>query len=94
MQVIPVINVQTFDEAKTRIEKAASFFADLPAEAFAKEGWVHIDISDGTFTPNMSWRSPEELQAIFNSLESKPKVEVHIMVENPEAIIDTWLRTG
>lgn len=86
MIVIPVVNVQNAEEAKKRIEKTAEF-SDL----------IHLDISDGVFTPHMSWGSPEELQKLVasgQSLLATVRFEVHLMVSNPESVIDTWLRTG
>ena len=79
MQVLPVINVHSAEEAEKKI-KQASEFCDL----------LHIDIEDGVFIPRSNWGSPEELKKIAGTM----KFEVHLMVANPEAAIDAWLRTG
>ncbi len=83
MQVLPVINVQSLEEAAEKIRIAAEF-TDL----------VHLDIEDGVFLPRTSWGSPAELEQIAKRLSQSVKFEVHLMVANPEAVLDAWLRTG
>lgn len=81
--VIPSINSSTFSEAVNGIKKAEEF---LPSG----EGWIHIDVEDGKFIPHVTWGNPEE----FSSLNTKLNVEVHLMVENPETYIESWLKAG
>lgn len=50
---------------------------------------VHIDIADGEFVPNKTIGGIEELQ----KSETKLDFEVHLMVKNPENMIDKWLGT-
>ena len=55
--------------------------------------WVHLDVTDGRFTPATSW--PLNLSgsgALENLkfLDGKTKIEVHLMVEEPEAMIADW----
>ncbi len=85
MQVIPAINVQNAEDAKNQCKTAAKF-----------SEWVHLDIVDGIFSPNTTWGSPEGLQelGIQNQESRKLKIELHLMVSSPEAVIDSWLRTG
>lgn len=86
MTVLPVINVQSAEEAAEKIKKAAEF-TDL----------IHLDIEDGVFLPRKNWGSPEELQNLVASSKQKVasvKFELHLMVSNPEAVLDAWLRTG
>lgn len=78
MQVIPAINATSFNEAKKQIEQAVKF---------AKI--VHVDVADGKFAPNKTWGSPEEIKTL-----SSVDFEVHLMVGNPEAIIEDWLKAG
>src|SRR3989344_6520085 len=82
MTVLPVINVQSAEEEAEKIKKAAEF-TDL----------IHLDIEDGVFLPRHNWGSPEELPKL--KIENlKLKIELHLMVAHPEAVIDAWLRTG
>ncbi|MDP1688962.1 MAG: hypothetical protein Q8L47_02420 [bacterium] len=102
--VIPSINCEDFSCIKKRIAFASAFKQENPnpdeggtgASSFAKataDKWVHIDVSDGKFTPHISWNNPDELTSIMNN-ESRIKIEVHLMIENPEVYIDAWLRAG
>ncbi|TSC89601.1 MAG: ribulose-phosphate 3-epimerase [Parcubacteria group bacterium Gr01-1014_3] len=93
MQVIPAINVQNAEEAARQFKIVQNIFANLPSEALAKDGWAHLDIVDGIFSPNTTWGSPAELVNVIGHLSSV-KVELHLMVSSPEAVIDSWLRTG
>ncbi len=83
MQVIPAINARSFDEARAMIMKAVQF---LPAGAY-----VHIDVADGTMTPNITWGNAEE----FKSLAvSGLNIEVHLMVKDWQAQREAWCATG
>lgn len=83
MIVIPSINCPDFETATIQIRKAEKFFE-------SEGGWVHIDVSDGKFTPAPSWGNPGELE----SLKTKLNIEVHLMVQNPEVVIESWLTAG
>lgn len=80
--VIPSINCPNFAAAKEQIEKAREFLRE--------GGWIHIDVSDGKFTETKSWGNPEELRSLGTTFN----VEVHLMVEEPEAVVGSWLRAG
>mgnify|MGYP001611062614 CR=1 FL=1 len=82
MQVIPSINAQSFEEAKDFIKKASEF-AD----------WVHVDVGDGIFTPNVTWGNPADWSSIKGQL-SNVKVEVHLMIESPDQVILPWFEAG
>lgn len=79
MAVIPAINCPDFACAQARIRQA---------EAFAE--WIHVDVVDGKFAPPITWGNPEEFAALGTPL----KLEVHLMVEDPEGALDAWLRAG
>ncbi len=84
MQALPVINCHDKD-FECVLGKLAL------AKKFLKAGdWLHLDIGDGIFTFNKSWRNPTEwanLRSVFN-------LEVHLMVENPEKYVDAWTAAG
>ncbi len=65
--------------AKERI-KIASDFSE----------WLHLDVSDGKFTSYISWGNPDELRL----MRPKAKIEVHLMVINPDEVVESWLRAG
>lgn len=54
------------------------------------DGWLHLDIADGKFTPWKSWSDFKELGA----LNTKLNIEVHLMVENPQSVAASWLEAG
>ena len=49
---------------------------------------IHIDVVDGKFAQNVTWGSPEELKTFTADFE------VHLMVDNPESVIEDWLKIG
>ncbi len=83
MELIPVINVETFDELRNRLAKVEPYLLT----AFGGSGWVQLDICDGTFTKNTSWHDAADLL----SLETTLKIEVHLMITNAEERLDDWL---
>jgi ribulose-phosphate 3-epimerase len=82
MIIIPAINETEFKEVKKKIKAAVDFGAE----------WVHLDVSDGKFTRNALWKNPADLrESEFGSKESGMKIEVHLMVQNPDEVLDEWL---
>ena len=82
MEVIPAINEKTFEEVAKKIKISEDF---LPVN-----GWIHIDVADGVFTPNKTWNNPDDLA----DFKTRLKLEVHLMVEKPEQQIENWLKAG
>jgi pentose-5-phosphate-3-epimerase len=76
VEIIPSINVSEFSEAEERIKKVEDYV-----------NWVHLDVSDGVFTKHVSWHEPKDLI----DYKSKVKIEVHLMISNPEKQIESWL---
>lgn len=76
VEVIPAINAETWEEAVKKIRLVESF-AD----------WVHVDVADGTFTPNVLWHNPLDLVGFTTAAN----VEIHFMEDQPEEHIETWL---
>lgn len=75
-EIIPSINVRTFDEVEERIKKVEPYV-----------NWCHLDVTDGVFSKHLTWHDPRDLL----NLETSLNVEVHLMVSEPEKIIDQWL---
>ncbi len=86
--IIPSINCATFQEAKEKIFKCRDF---LPGN-----GWVHIDVSDGSFSPAFIWGNAEEFKGLMeeNVWMRKINFEVHLMVQNPERLFLEWISAG
>jgi len=53
--------------------------------------WVHLDIMDGHFVPNLSF-GPQTVQALRP--HSKLFFDVHLMLDNPHLYIDAFLDAG
>lgn len=75
-EIIPAINAENFEVVKDRIQTI---------EPYTK--WVHIDVADGTFTPNSIWHRASDLLSITTPL----KIEVHLMLANIDARYEEWL---
>jgi ribulose-phosphate 3-epimerase len=76
VEIIPSINVPTFEEVQERIAKVEPYVS-----------WCHLDVTDGVFSKHLTWHDPADLPR----LETKLDAEVHLMVEKPEEIISQWL---
>ncbi len=108
-KVIPSINCAEFACIKERIVTAGKFadwvHIDISDGKFTQH---HFDKSNASFsksngfnqsgagfTPHVSWNNPEELhQFRIQNSEFRINFEVHLMVEDPEAQVDSWLRAG
>lgn len=76
IEIIPAINAKGFKELQNKIKLI---------EPYAK--WIHLDVADGIFTPNKTWRNPGDLLKV----KDPPKIEVHLMVNSVDSIIKNWL---
>jgi len=85
MRVIPAINESTFDKVKQKIFAAR----DLGAMR------IHIDVTDGKFTPHKTWNNAGDLIDLkFITNNFNFNLGVHLMVNNPDEIIDEWFKAG
>jgi len=82
MEVIPAINCPDFDCVKQKIKQIKEI----------QGSWVHIDVADGQFTKSVSWNKPDDLLGLEELAEIN--LEIHLMVEEPQAVVEDWLRVG
>lgn len=78
-EIIPAVNCETREEVEQKMRLVEPHVR-----------WVHLDAADGTFTKNTLWHNAADLFVMKTSLN----VEVHLMIENPEAVIDAWIGAG
>lgn len=77
-EIIPAIIAKDFSDLKEKIRLV---------EPYVKT--VQLDIMDGVFVPNETWREPADLV----NLETSLFLEVHLMVARPYEIVNQWLAT-
>ena len=65
--------------------------ADIDMINRSEADWLHCDVMDGTFVPNISFGFPV-IKAV-KSICNKP-LDVHLMIVHPEQYIDETARAG
>ncbi len=69
----------------------ANLEADIKMLEEAGADWIHVDVMDGHFVPNITIGAPvvKDLKKVTNI-----PLDVHLMIENPEKYIDDFAAAG
>ena len=89
--IIPAIMPQSLQELAA--------FSDTSA---AYTTWLHLDVSDGKFSPSIQWplmsdEQKAEFAAIVrgeHAFPAAPAIEVHLMTENPKELGELFAHAG
>ena len=69
----------------------ANLQSDLDMINRSEAEWLHIDIMDGVFVPNLSF-GPPVLEYVAKGCTKQ--LDVHLMVEHPESQVDSFIQAG
>ncbi|MTI22541.1 ribulose-phosphate 3-epimerase [Fulvivirga sp. RKSG066] len=81
----PIIAPSILAADFANIQKEVEMLNDSAAD------WIHIDIMDGVFVPNISFGLP--VMEAINRHAKKP-LDVHLMIEKPENYVEAFKNAG
>lgn len=76
IEIFPAINEVDFDEVVKKVNLILPY-----------SDWVHIDAADGSFTSNILWHNPKDLE----NFNFKINLEAHLMMRGLEEKVENWL---
>ncbi len=79
--IAPSILAADFANIQSEVEMLNSSNAD----------WIHVDVMDGRFVPNISFGIPVT-EAIAR--HAKKPLDVHLMIDNPENYVEAFKKAG
>lgn len=90
-EILPAIIPQDFEDLASKVGQVVD-----GAE------WIHLDVEDGTLTVDKAWpynNTDQRFELISHGSEELPctdivKYEAHLMVSEPERIMDDWRKAG
>ncbi len=78
-EILPAILAHSEEEFIAKVERVRELGATL-----------HIDVMDGVFVNNTTWAPPERMKEILGEIP----FEAHLMVNDPERAVPSWLAAG
>ncbi len=84
-------NQQTVIAASILACDFGRLFDEVQAVADAGADWIHVDVMDGHFVPNITI-GPQIVEAVRNATELP--LDVHLMIERPERFIESFVKAG